>query len=340
MKYTPKYKIIGLLEPQQIFNDSDQLKTILLRKGWLDHYPPPFKLLQEVIDDMNKFLESNDNHKCVIHCKMGKGRSGTICVAYLMKYRKMTLNNAMERFTGNRFKSQLPTSGVTIKSQIRYLKYQDHYLSFNSNNQKILMDVLKDEHTFFVSSIVVKNPNKIFTSRMFTCWLNFKKYNPRKDGLHTLERVDLTKHVCDFLTNSHIETDPNNCDINHKILSIHEGKLKFPLYLNANDVMLEVEITLNQNKILLESSSFYNVKDKESTTNDNLTVFNKTIKGFRTMHIWINVLFEFLNSTGSTDETFRNPTKFDENLKVQFDWDEFDTIVGSKRIGLNLFDSI
>ena len=115
---------------------------------------------------MNKILESNDNHKYVIYCKMEKSRSGTICVAYLMKYRKMTLNNAMERFTGNRFKNQLPTSGVTIKSQIRYLKYQDHYLSFNSNNKKKLMDVFKDEHTFIVSSILLKNPNKVFTLRI------------------------------------------------------------------------------------------------------------------------------------------------------------------------------
>ena len=135
---------------------------------------------------MNKILESNDNHKYVIYCKMEKNRPGTICVAYLMKYRKMTLNNAMERFTGNRFKSQLPTSGVTIKSQIRYLKYQDHYLSFNSNNQKKLMDVFKDEHTFIVSSILLKNPNKVFTLRI----LIFKKHNPRKHGLITLERME------------------------------------------------------------------------------------------------------------------------------------------------------
>lgn len=340
MQYAPKYKIIGPLEPQQVFNDSSQLKAILLRKGWLDHYPPPFKVLQEVIDDMNQFLKSNDNHKCVVHCKMGKGRSGTVCVAYLMKYRKMSLANAMERFTENRFKSQMLTPGVTIKSQIRYLNYHKHYLSFNNNNQKLLMDVLKDDYTFIVSSILVRNPSKMFTSRMFTCWLNFKKYNPRRDGVITLERLDLTKHVCDFITTPHIETDANNYEIEHKILSLHKGKLKFPLYLNANDIMLEFEITINQKPVLLDSSSFYNDKDNGNITSNNLNSFSKTTKRFRTMYIWINVLFEFLNSRGSMDETFRIPSKPDEDLKVEFNWDEIDTIAGSKRMGLHLFESI
>lgn len=340
MKYSPKYKIIGPLEPQQVFNDSGQVKTILLRKGWLDHYPPPFQLLQEVIDDMHQFLESSDNHKCIVHCKMGKGRSGTICVAYLMKYRKMNLANAMERFTENRFKNQILTSGVTIKSQIRYLDYHQNYLSFNNNNQKLLMNVLKDDYTFIISSILVKNPSRMFTSRIFTCWLNFKKYNPRRDGVITLEKLDLTKHVCNFITTPHIESNSNNCDLDDKVISNHKGKLKFPLYLNANDIMLEFEITINQKPMLLDSSSFYTDKDNRNIASSSFNAFSKTTKRFRTMYIWVNVLFEFLNSTGSTDETFRIPSKFGEDLKIAFNWDEIDTIAGSKKIGLHLFESI
>ncbi len=68
----------------------------------------------------------DSNNAAVIHCKMGKGRSGCLVVGYLLNI-TMTLQSALDVFKTTRFNYGLIT-GVTIKSQLRYLKYYYHLI--------------------------------------------------------------------------------------------------------------------------------------------------------------------------------------------------------------------
>ncbi|WAQ91021.1 hypothetical protein PtA15_13A421 [Puccinia triticina] len=49
-----------------------------------DHHPPPLSMIPLFVADMAAFLAGSSANVAVIHCKAGKGRSGTMSISYLM----------------------------------------------------------------------------------------------------------------------------------------------------------------------------------------------------------------------------------------------------------------
>lgn len=97
-----------------------------------DHQPPSMLLLEKVAIEISTFLSSNPRNVALIHCKEGKGRSGTICSAYLMFEAKrrggfMLAADAINFFTRNRMR-RFFGAGVSTMCQIRYLRYWESLL--------------------------------------------------------------------------------------------------------------------------------------------------------------------------------------------------------------------
>ncbi|KKK22050.1 hypothetical protein AOCH_003464 [Aspergillus ochraceoroseus] len=111
-----------------------------------DHHPPPFALIPKVMASMRNWLhrledsdpgegpkgedKDKDNEKwqrvAVVHCKAGKGRSGTISCAYLISQEGWTVDDALQRFTERRMRVGFG-SGVSIPSQVRWVRYVDRW---------------------------------------------------------------------------------------------------------------------------------------------------------------------------------------------------------------------
>ena len=62
----------------------------------------------------------------VVHCKAGKGRSGTIACAYLISQEGWKKEDALQRFTDRRMRVGFG-NGVSIPSQLRYVGYIDKW---------------------------------------------------------------------------------------------------------------------------------------------------------------------------------------------------------------------
>ena len=58
----------------------------------------------------------------VVHCKAGKGRSGTIACSYLISEEGWAAQDALARFTSRRMRAGFG-EGVSIPSQLRWIKY-------------------------------------------------------------------------------------------------------------------------------------------------------------------------------------------------------------------------
>ncbi|KAJ9252404.1 putative phosphoinositide phosphatase Pten/Tep1 [Paecilomyces variotii] len=97
---------------------------------WPDHHPPPFALIPSIMASMRNWLDGSDDagqeskgkRVAVVHCKAGKGRSGTVVCSYLVSQAGWKLEDATQRFTERRMRSGFG-AGVSIPSQLRWLRY-------------------------------------------------------------------------------------------------------------------------------------------------------------------------------------------------------------------------
>ncbi|KAL4876061.1 protein-tyrosine phosphatase-like protein [Aspergillus karnatakaensis] len=106
-----------------------------------DHHPPPFALIPKVMASMRNWLQrlEGENGKekkekgeeegqriAVVHCKAGKGRSGTMACSYLISQEGWKMEDALQRFTERRMRVGFG-SGVSIPSQLRWVRYVNRW---------------------------------------------------------------------------------------------------------------------------------------------------------------------------------------------------------------------
>lgn len=93
---------------------------------WPDHHPPPFALVPRIVASMRNWLKEDKDRVVVVHCKAGKGRSGTASCSYLIAEEGWKVEDALKRFTERRMRPSFGP-GVSIPSQLRWVGYVDRW---------------------------------------------------------------------------------------------------------------------------------------------------------------------------------------------------------------------
>ncbi|KAF2870775.1 hypothetical protein BDV95DRAFT_607908 [Massariosphaeria phaeospora] len=91
-----------------------------------DHHPPPFALIPNIMASMRNWLQAKKGRVVVVHCKAGKGRSGTASCSYLISEEGWSVHKALQRFTERRMRPNMG-KGVSIPSQLRWIDYVDRW---------------------------------------------------------------------------------------------------------------------------------------------------------------------------------------------------------------------
>ncbi|ERF75735.1 hypothetical protein EPUS_01565 [Endocarpon pusillum Z07020] len=108
---------------------------------WPDHHPPPFAIIPALMASMRNWVQGEETptemleessetarkrRVAVLHCKAGKGRSGTAACSYLISEEGWKKADALQRFTDRRMRVGFGY-GVSIPSQLRWVGYVDRW---------------------------------------------------------------------------------------------------------------------------------------------------------------------------------------------------------------------
>jgi hypothetical protein len=96
-----------------------------------DHTPPSLDTLVAMCLDAEAFLAGNPANVIAVHCRGGKGRTGSLCVAWLLYSGAVaTIEEGLEKFAVQRTDLLMTgkLQGVETPSQVRFLQYLDSIL--------------------------------------------------------------------------------------------------------------------------------------------------------------------------------------------------------------------
>lgn len=243
---------------------------------WADHYPPPIDLLFKACNDIHQWLELDLKNVVSIHCKAGKGRTGTLICCYLLYCGRLrNPEKALEFYKRKRFSTG---GGVTQPSQVRYVYYFADVLSkhirspniiqigcikmqtvprMSQNSCRPIFEITHNDRVLFSNRKITKDKQSVLNDN----WDNHKIYEIALINTELLLQGDITcflyhwgalkiKKICRFSFNTAFidkgnqivfekeQLDPDNFRNNRKVSSEFKIVLETTNVCNCTSFML------------------------------------------------------------------------------------------------------
>ena len=299
---------------------------------WPDHHPPPFALIPLIVGSMKNWLHEKEGRVVVVHCKAGKGRSGTVSCSYLIAEEGWDMEEAKQRFTDRRMRPGFG-SGISIPSQIRTLRYVDRWTKGGKKYVERPAEVLEVHVWGLRDGVKLSVEGFAEEGKLIK---TFHTFNGRerevvKRGINDETGfADVVQDVMGRGKNTVLQkkdetpardTDNGSSDKDPKPVS------RAATSDTLDDSTCGDVVFRPTTRIVLPSSDI----------NIDVERRNKTKMGGFTMvtavaHVWFNVFFE-----GQGPEKGGQP---DDSGVFEIDWDAMDGVKGSSRKGTRAFDRI
>ena len=239
-RYHGEYKIYNLcIEQGRIYQKNLWFDRKVGLFPFNDHAPCPIKLILDFCVDICLYLTCNPRGVAAIHCKAGKGRTGVMIVCYLIFSGLCdTSDQALAHYAKQR---TLNNRGVTIPSQIRYIKYFETYL--NANFQKPFLNcipkIIKYELNRGYSNLII-NYN---TDMSYFSTINGFKLKKCLIGPFSQEM----QFRYDFSAITIKKLNFSQSKMTQKII---EGQYFYEIELNSDDVIdYDLKLTITSKKL-------------------------------------------------------------------------------------------
>ena len=270
----------------------------------------------------------------VVHCKAGKGRSGTVACSYLISEEGWTVEDALMRFTARRMRSGFG-SGVSIPSQLRWIGYVDWWTKHGKVYVERQIEILEVHVWGLRDGVKAAVEGYVDEGKTIKTFHTFSKD----------ERM-----VMDAASQGTTESTTLSDHLNEKTLPLRETKAqsstitKTDSSSNAASEPGASAVIFRPAKPIILPTSDINIDFERR---------NKATYGFTMVtsvaHVWFNTFFESQHSlTTSSDPATSlpsptnssDPKDLPDSGVFEIEWDAMDGIKGSVRKGTRALDRL
>ncbi|KAM0350323.1 hypothetical protein HYE67_003188 [Fusarium culmorum] len=364
---------------------------------WPDHHPPPFRLVPMIMASMRNWLHGGEldggkvasdgrpmssskgtltqeqkdakreKRVVVVHCKAGKGRSGTVSCSYLIAEEGWKPEDALARFTERRMRPKFG-AGVSIPSQLRWISYVERWTKGGKkytdrpieiaeihvwglrHGVKVDIEGFRDEgkkidvfHTFKKQERVVVDPAAPEESGISDMIWEMAGYPAAKANQKAPEEAHYSDATNPGDDPSATEDKGKKHALKRKGTEIlHKVSSKGTKPKNGSASSSKTDVTGNSEEepggmaVILRPTK--PVRIPNSDVNISVERRNKTPKSMgltmvtAVAHVWFNTFFE-------SEGPERDGKALDSGV-FSIEWDAMDGIKGSSRKGSRAFDRI
>ena len=259
-------------------------------------------------EELEKPSANNPKRRvAVVHCKAGKGRSGTVACSYLISEEGWSRPEALKRFTERRMRAGFG-EGISIPSQLRYVRYVDEWTN-KMNKQYVERPVeIVELHVWGLrDGVKVAIDGYIEDGRQINCFHTFTRE----------EKVVIEKYSSEANTfGKDGDTQPPN---DASSSSKPQGAFSF----GDNGLVDVSTVIFKPSSPLILPTSDIDV-DFERRNTANYTGWTMVTS---LAHVWFNAYFEG-GHTGADSGIF------------EIDWEAMDGIKGSAKKGIKALDKL
>ncbi|KAL1585488.1 hypothetical protein WHR41_05600 [Cladosporium halotolerans] len=295
---------------------------------WPDHHPPPFGLIPLIVGSMRNWLKEKDDRVVVVHCKAGKGRSGTVSCSYLIAEEGWKVEDAKARFTERRMRPGFG-AGISIPSQIRTLGYVDRWTQGGKKYIERPAEVLEVHVWGLRDGVKLSIEGFAEEGKFIKTFHTFSKKEreivrgeiKKENGFADVVQDVMGRGKNTALQKKDETSDPED-PLEKEEKHVSRSSTKTMDSSTGGDVVFRPA-----SRVVLPSSDI----------NVDVERRNKTKVGGFTMvtavaHVWFNIFFE-----GQGPEKAGTP---EESGVFEIDWDAMDGVKGSSRKGTRAFDRL
>ncbi|KAH7384819.1 hypothetical protein BKA64DRAFT_681504 [Cadophora sp. MPI-SDFR-AT-0126] len=317
---------------------------------WPDHHPPPFRLVPMIMAGMRNWLNGLEGGKVeegkhgkkgekgerkrvvVVHCKAGKGRSGTMACSYLISECGWTPEEALARFTERRMRPGFG-QGVSIPSQLRWVGYVNRWTKAGKIYVERQIEILEVHVWGLRDGVKVQVEGFVDEGKTIKLFHVFTKKERAVIEGNTPGGGGFTDMISDMAGFQ------NEGKVSKSKSADQLGSMPAPQATQQKDTASstpssgeETGAESGGSAVIFKPST--RVILPSSDVNIDFERRNKASMGWTMVtavaHVWFNCFFE-----GNGPEQGGKP---DENGVFDIEWDKMDGIKGSSRKGARAFD--
>lgn len=303
---------------------------------WPDHHPPPFALIPNIMASMRDWLKGPDSEKgrtIVVHCKAGKGRSGTSACSYLISEEGWAVEDALSRFTSRRMRSGFG-SGVSIPSQLRWVGYVDWWTKHGKVYVERQIEILEIHVWGLRDGVKVAVAGYVEEGKIIKTFHTFDRRE------RTVMDGELQK-----ITNSASVSDTANEKPPPKQASKTQANLSHPSYSSsihtqiAHEPGADAVLFRPERPIVLPTSDINIDFERRNKATYGLAMVTSVA------HVWFNAFFESQYSSNSQPDNgtlsdHADADSLPDSGVFEISWEAMDGIKGSARKGTRALDRL